>query len=31
MPTSNARLRGFGADEILEEIMSEISVPIEAI
>ena len=30
IPTSNARLRGFGADEILEEIMSEITVPMEA-
>lgn len=31
IPTSNARLRGFGAPEILEEIMSEITVPIEAL
>ena len=30
IPTSNARLRGFGADEILEEIMSETTVPMEA-
>ena len=30
IPTSNARLRGFGADEILEEIMFETTVPMEA-
>ncbi len=31
IPTSNARLRGFGANEILEEIMAEVVVPMEAI
>jgi len=30
IPTSNARLRGFGGNEILEEIVSEIPVPMEA-
>ena len=29
IPTSNARLRGFGGNEILEEIVSEIPVPME--
>jgi len=29
IPTSSARLRGFGGDEILEEIVSEITVPME--
>ena len=29
IPTSNARLRGFGGNEILEEIVSEIAVPME--
>tara|TARA_B110000014_G_C20112522_1_gene586437 strand:- start:1367 stop:2323 length:957 start_codon:yes stop_codon:yes gene_type:complete len=30
IPTSNARLRGFGANEILEEIVSDVPVPMEA-
>lgn len=30
IPTSNARLRGFGSNEILEEILSELPVPMEA-
>ncbi|MEC7837032.1 MAG: MoxR family ATPase [Chloroflexota bacterium] len=29
IPTSSARLRGFGGNEILEEIVSEITVPME--
>ena len=29
IPTSSARLRGFGGNEILEEILSEITVPME--
>ena len=29
IPTSNARLRGFASKDILEEIVSEVPVPME--